>query len=196
MGRHWEQEVKLWLRALGIDAQDCGNFTSKFDLCVGEKMIEVKSAHKTEQDNGNGTIRTRYIFNLNAKKDIPDDYFCICVCVGDFGQVDFFFIPGKEITGRTITITSAPEKYSGKYARFLNDHTHLVNWLETPDAPAQTRQTVTSAPAQTRQTVTSAPAQTRQTVTSARVCVSSWVGYLGGLVGFRWPYNVAMAQGP
>ena len=141
MGRLWEKDVLLWLQALGFNAEECGNFNDQFDICVNGKNVEVKSAHKTQQDNGNGTIRNRYIFNLRAKKDI-DNYFCVLVCVGDYGKVDYFFIPGDKIQGSTITITSEPEKYNGKWSKYLNNHEYLTDWLESTDTTIESGESV------------------------------------------------------
>ena len=128
-GRFWEQEVSTWLSALGFDVRDCGGFSASFDLYVNDALVEVKAAHKTEHNNGKGTLRARWQFNLSSKRKTSKRYFAVLVALDDNDNPSFFFIPGDAITTSTIQITSAPEKYRGKWSKYLNDHTHLERWL-------------------------------------------------------------------
>lgn len=132
IGKEWEIKAKELLETLGYDVEfysDC--FTSPFDLLVNGKPVEVKAAYATDRDNGKGTVTKRYQANLTAKVGIEEPWFLIFVAIDDNGLQTWFFIPGYMVKTKTLSLTSHPMSYAGKWSQFRSETSYLDVFLNT-----------------------------------------------------------------
>lgn len=132
IGKEWERKTKEFLEILGYDVQwYANNWNSSFDLLVDGKPVEVKAAYPSKRDNWNGVVSDRWQFNLTSKDGIDDHWFLILVAIDKTGLQTWFFIPGHKVTTRTISITSHPMVYDGKYAKFRSNTDYLDTFLNS-----------------------------------------------------------------
>jgi len=131
IGRHWENKVFDLLRTLGYDVEWYANenWNSEFDLSINGKPIEVKAAYQSRQSNGTGTNRSRWLFNLVSKEKVETPYFVILVAIDENDLETYFFIPGNKVTGKTVSLTSHPMSYTGKYSKYRSDTDYLDTFV-------------------------------------------------------------------
>jgi len=130
IGHKFETFIKdLLTFSFGLDVQDISNWNSTFDLLVNGRCLEVKVAYPTKRIVKNGA-KDRWQFNFASKVGVKEAYYAIIIAIDDSGNEFVYCIPGGNITGPTVQLTSHPNKYTGKYARYLNDFEGLINFIE------------------------------------------------------------------
>lgn len=128
IGLRWEEEAFGLLETLGYKVEwYSDSFTTPFDLKVNGRPVEIKAAYPSPRDNGSGYKSTRYQFNLTAKQEVDQPWFLIAVAIDDIGLQTWFFIPGTEVNTQTISLTSHPMSYAGKWAAYRSN----TDWLDS-----------------------------------------------------------------
>jgi hypothetical protein len=130
IGHKWETEAFDLLTALGYHVEWCGDWTDHFDLLVNGRKVEVKAAYPTIRDNGSGYKSTRYQFNLSAKVDVGEEWFLVAVAIDEQENENWFFVPGDKISTATMSLTSHPARYNGKWSVYKNDVDSLKRFVE------------------------------------------------------------------
>lgn len=132
IGKEWEEKAKELLEVLGYDVEwYSDDWCSSFDLLVEGKPVEIKAAYPSKRNNGRGVITNRWQFNLTSKDGIGDKWFLILVAIDENGLQTWFFIPGHKVTTKTISITSHPMAYDGKYAQYRSNSDYLDTFLNS-----------------------------------------------------------------
>jgi hypothetical protein len=130
IGRKFENLVRdLLTHSFGLSVESVESWSATFDLVVNDKMIEVKAAYPTLRTVKNRK-RERWQYNFTSKLDVDTEYYAILVAIDEDNNEYIYCIPGNEIDAPTVQLTSHPEKYSGKYAKYLYDFEGLINFLK------------------------------------------------------------------
>jgi hypothetical protein len=123
--REQAETILSWIKAIllisAIDAEITPKATNQ--VTIDGKHVEIRTARATSRV---GVDKPRYQFNVSTVD--YEDWFLLAGCITDQG-IQIFYIPGNAVEGPTVQITRDPWEYDGSYAKYLNDHTHLINWV-------------------------------------------------------------------
>ena len=122
-------DVEVWvrdeLRGKGFDAELIADWEAPYDLKIGDLPVEVKGARLRQRKVRSGYYGPEYRWFVDNLKD--EDYLLALVTEDPDGSRRLFLAPSWAAFGRaTITITSHPDKYTGRLSQYLENF-EIVN---------------------------------------------------------------------
>lgn len=127
------QKGELWalteFQARGHEARLVSGWFDKFDIVLnGVLPVEVKISRSCWRTIRPGYKRQTWFFDV-ARIPQDQDFLLLLICEDSFGQFWPYLVASCYVFGRrTISITSHPRQYKGRWAETLNRWS-VIDWL-------------------------------------------------------------------